>query len=87
MTNKRHFELCWFCHTKIKNDNLDNALIWDVRLCCKKCFRKQLEEYNDSLNKKIAQQQGFKQEKTISNKHISSNNSPIIAGSGGEPKE
>ena len=73
--------LCWWCRTKLSNP--DSTLIWDVRLCCKKCFKERLVEWNDSLNKKIAQQQG-------SNKLIEaseSNNSPKLQGLGGDLKK
>ena len=76
-------KLCWWCRTKLRNHDLDNALIWDVRLCCKKCFKERLVEWNDSLNKKIAQQQGFKQELEASE----SNNSPKLQGLGGDLKK
>jgi hypothetical protein len=43
-------KLCWFCRKPL-NIFGDDALLWDVRLCCKKCFIEKLEELNTKLNK------------------------------------
>lgn len=51
--------LCEFCNSKLNSYGQDNALLWDVRLCCKRCFLERLEEYNKKLNN--SQPQGYKQ--------------------------
>jgi hypothetical protein len=42
-------KLCWFCRTKLNSHGQDNALLWDVRLCCKKCYLEQLIQWNAKL--------------------------------------